>query len=658
MVELIVNNKSLDVYESEVISIVIAINDLASIEKREGNYSNKFKVPSTARNNNIFGYPNELNFVTGFKPTKSRGARIVVNGLDVQVGFIQVEQFNQKDKVFSVSFFSGNTDWLDDISDKILRDIDLDKYNHIWNSTSVADSMGNTEGYIYPFIDYGRYRSVNGFNTDLANWMPAMYTHTLLKEMFNNIGWKMSESVLNDPIFRKHIIPFSLKDVFFDDNYLSLLGFGAIDADLPNAPGVGTPIAGTVIFSTVTSGNTGGVYNELTGEYTCTSNSNFNIYSRISAVQFPSGGLITLSVGINGITVATFGSIVILKIGLEIGDVVGIYINEAAVLIPSSTRYNKFSVAAISEIVENGVMPMSGTLPDMSQEDFLRTVFNQFGIIFTSDNISKTVFLNSFEDIKNNIKNAIDWTDKLDYSRDLEIDYTDLVSDYSKKNKYGYEENKDFSLLTPVAPFLGNGSFVIDNDFLSSEDDLFTSEFVASQNVPSFNNRTLLMYIRRYSSEFVPESSPDLDPLPRCSICVNNVTISDLFQGGLASINIVGISSTATVAAVPFTYFDLPLTGLTQIDSINQSLSFGSNIKPKAHETLLDTYYEDYINILNNPRKVTAYFLLNERDVNNLDLLIPIYLGGELNNYFYINKVSDYRPSDSGVTKVELVLIV
>ena len=64
-------------------------------------------------------------------------------------------------------------------------------------------------------------------------------------------------------------------------------------------------------------------------------------------------------------------------------------------------------------------MPISSTLPDMSQEDFISTIFNQFGAVFISDNISKTVYINKFEDIKSNTVNALDWSDKIDLSRDI-----------------------------------------------------------------------------------------------------------------------------------------------------------------------------------------------------------------------------------------------
>ena len=115
MVEIKIINDSLDLFPEEVISFTLAINDLASIENRQGNYSNQFTIPATSNNSNILGYADKLNFVSGFKPTKSREARLLIDGLEIQRGFIQVEQYDDTSKEFTISFFSGNTDWIDDI---------------------------------------------------------------------------------------------------------------------------------------------------------------------------------------------------------------------------------------------------------------------------------------------------------------------------------------------------------------------------------------------------------------------------------------------------------------------------------------------------------------------------------------------------------------
>ena len=651
MVELIVEDQSLDLYPNEVISLTLAINDMASIESREGNYSNKFTIPSTSKNNAILGYPNELNFITGFKPTKSRNARIAKNGLDEQRGFIQVEQYNQKDKEFSVSFFSGNTDWLDDISDKQLRDIEISNYDHIYNSTNVASSFTNTEGYIYPFIHYGRYEAVSTNNTDLINWMPSMYSHTLVRQMFQDIGWKVGGNLFQDPIFLKHILPFSLKELTLTEDVVNGLSLSSKLSN-PYVYVASTPI----VFDKVINDSNGyGNYDNTTGVYTATEVVSVNIKAK--AVKIPVG---ILFIRINGVSVAsgnTFDGIVSVNTILNNGDTVDVIVDGAGSAAGSS---NGFYITVNNNISEGMNMPMSSTLPDMTQEEFLQTIFNQFGAVFTSDNISKTVYINKFEKIKDNISNALDWTDKIDLSRDIEVDYTELVSDYSKVNTLGYKENTDSTVVSyssEVKPFIGNGSFTIDNDFLSKSDELFESEFVGSDIINCFNNRVRLMYVPRYSSGAVGVNSPDVDPKPRCSIVVPNVSVDNLFAGLETSIDIVGSTSTTNVTDVPFTYFDTTVTGIDDIDSINQSLSFGDNITPKGQKNLIETYYQDFTAILNNPRRVTLYLLLNERDINNLDFLIPIYLGGELNSYFFLNKISDYRPSTNGVTKVELVLI-
>ena len=653
MVELIVNGQPLDLYPNEVVSLVLAVNDMASIESREGNYSNKFKVPSTATNNKIFGYANEINFISEFKPTKSSDARIAISGLDVEYGVIQVEDYNEEDSSFSVSFFSGNTEWIDLIGSGNLSDLNLEKYNHVWNTANIAASFTNTEGYIYPMIEYGRSVDVPPPNSNIFNWMPAMYSHTLIRSMFSDIGWKVDGSIFMDPIFLSHILPFSIKNISLGDEVLNGLSSKAnLSLSYPYVNGV--PIQFDIVNG---ESNLYGNYNSATGVYTAS-----EIFpATIAAAVNAAGGVTDIfSIRINGVVVAsslTGDNLLNYTTVLNTSDTVDVVKIGTGI---NNSQNTQCSITAQDNIVEGMEIDIKSTMPDISQEGFIQTIFNQFGIIFTADNISKTVYLNRFEDVKNNVNKAIDWTDKIDKSKELEIDYTELVSDYGKVNLLVYKENQDSGkniILPNIPPFLGNGSFNIDNDFISNQEEIFDSEFVASGNVRSFLDSATLMYVPRYSSTAVDNLEPDVDPLPRCSICIRDISVSDIFNGLVTSINIFGFLSTTNVTSVPFTYFNLGTTGIDDIDSVNQNLSFGDTIFPVQHKNLITTYYEDFVRILNSPRRLTAYFLLNERDINNLDFFTPVYLGGSLNNYFYINKISDYRPNSGGVTKVELVLI-
>ena len=653
MVELIVNNEALDLLPSEVISLTMAVNDLASIESREGNYSNKFKVPATSNNNRILGYPSEINFVSGFKPTRSRDAKITINGLDIQYGSIQVEQYSQTDNEFNVSFFSGNTEWADDISDKVLQQIDLSKYDHLYLPINVSSSFANTSGYIYPFINYGKYETILNNITSIYDWSPAMFTHTLVRELFDASGWKVGGNLFNDPIFQKHIIPFSKQYFQQPEQSVNLLGMSyaaGFGAYAPAAP---------IIYPFRVTGNIGGDYNGSTGVYTASQTFKAGVYcSFILTSPVPTD---RLQIRKNGIVVyEVFAHSATFVLDVFQGDTITITLNNGGSTTLNYAKQNKFIILPLAASIEGSNVSMTSTLPEMTQEDFIRTIFNQFGVVFTTDNITKTVYLNTFETIKANISNALDWTDKIDNSRDIDVDYTELVSGYSKVNELKYKENKDKEVnITTVGinPKGGDGSINIDNDFLSKRSDLFESKFTCSENTPCFNGNATAMYIPRFTNPTIDYNEPDVDPSPRCAICVSGVPINEISNNAHSLLFISGASGSISVDNVPYPYFNVPVTSMIKVNDIDQSLSFGENLQPNTKRTLVDTYYEDFNSILNNPRKVTLYLLLNERDINNLDYLTPIYLGGELNSYFFLNKISDYRPMNGGVTKVELVLI-
>lgn len=656
MVELIIEGESVDLIPNEVVSLTMSINDLASIESTDGNYSNKFTIPSTSNNNSILGYPSEINFVSGFKPSKARNAKITIDGLDVQIGSIQVEQYNQTSKTFSVSFSSGNTEWIEDISDKNMTDINLDKYSHLYLPSVVAASFNNTSGYIYPFINYGKYDTIGDNNTNIQDWYPAMFTHTLIREMFASSGWKLKGSIFSDPVFLKHIIPFSIREL--NQNQLSLNTLGMVYVGANGS----VPANTTIVYPFKVNGNTAGSYNPTTGVYTAASTFRAAIqcsfFRNLTALDY-------IQVRRNGVVVEQqIANAMNIEMDIIIGDLITVTCSKASTTTattPLELSRNVFIVLPLAGSIEGTNIDMAETMPDMSQEDFIKTIFNQFGIMFTTDSVSRTIHLNKFEDVKNNIPKALDWTNKIDDSRDIEVDYTDIVSDYSKKNTFRYKANEDWKISpnsSRVKSTGGDGSFDIDNDFLGKEDDIFESEFACSQNIPAFSGYANLMYIPRYTSAAVDYDKPDVDPFPRCGICVNDVSISGITSSVVSSININGASGTVNVTSVPYAYFNVPITNMEKVNDIDQSLSFGDKLLPNPKRTLLDSYYEDYIKILNNPRKITVYLLLNERDINNLDYLIPIYLGGELNNYFYVNVIKDYRPMDGGVAKVELILIV
>jgi hypothetical protein len=70
---------------------------------------------------------------------------------------------------------------------------------------------------------------------------------------------------------------------------------------------------------------------------------------------------------------------------------------------------------------------------------------------------------------------------------------------------------------------------------------------------------------------------------------------------------------------------------------------------------LRSTYYAELESILKHAKKVTRYFMLNARDIAELDLLVPVYLKQD-GCYYYISMVDSWVKNQP--CKVELVRLV
>jgi len=142
MVQLIVNNEPLDLLEKPAMSM--QVSDITDIESRQGDFTQEFELPATQKNRRllkrshyIYGSPYQL--IDSW----------IRSGTDVKRGFIQVVEY---DKTFRVNFFAGNSNWIAMIGDRMLSDLDLTRFNHIYNTANVIASFSNTEGYIYPYL--------------------------------------------------------------------------------------------------------------------------------------------------------------------------------------------------------------------------------------------------------------------------------------------------------------------------------------------------------------------------------------------------------------------------------------------------------------------------------------------------------------------------
>lgn len=681
MVEIIVNNESLDLLEGEVLALSISINDIGDIGKTKGDYSNSFNIPATSRNLSIIGFVDDLN-INLSNTNEFLTAQLRQDGATFREGFISIDGYDDDNKTIEITFYGGNVSWFDDIKEKNLRDIDLTEWNHTYNITNVTNSFGNTEGYIYPLVNHGRITTAGDYITEIYDWMPGMYVHTLVNNIFRDIGYKLKGSFINSDIYKKLIIPYCNEGIrFFNYDNKDARNVRAAADGTQTWSGFSPGGEVKVSLPTVEWGNKAGLYDSSTSKYTVDWGGTVNLGAFIE-VTFNVGSTINfndliLVIKKNGVDIAST------SLGAPIAGRPNPYVSLTA---PTTAvvdtdyfevflRYDAGAPATTdtvtipqSEIdvydsingLENSRVYMAGTLPDVKQGDLLITLFNQFGLIVQENTELKEIEINFFSDVKKNIPFAVDWSNKVDLTKRPNLDFGKILRGYGKVNNFKYKENDDDEALAGFKSGYdynkGDGFFTLNTDLVEPEKDIFESEFSASIEAPCFINAggwgSRLTFIPRYSSDTAGVEDYDIDPLPRMLICIPNTNVGEFLFSEFVYIKYATNTLTQATAVAPYAYFDKPIHN-SSLDTFRDSLIYSQRISTEFNDALLDTYYKDYFELLENPKLLKCLVDLNPIDIHNLDLNVPVYLS-QYNSYFYVNKIEEYT-AGSESTRVELI---
>lgn len=138
---------SLDMFDFESINIVDKIKDVRDVSKVFTEYSQKFTVPASANNNEIFDHFYNEDVVSGFDHRLKHDALIKIGGADYKHGQLTLLSSSMKNgKAYSYSVvFYGETvklkDLLNDQKLDSLNDTFLDNIAFEYNSNNVFDLM-------------------------------------------------------------------------------------------------------------------------------------------------------------------------------------------------------------------------------------------------------------------------------------------------------------------------------------------------------------------------------------------------------------------------------------------------------------------------------------------------------------------------------------
>lgn len=281
-----------------------------------------------------------------------------------------------------------------------------------------------------------------------------------------------------------------------------------------------------------------------------------------------------------------------------------------------------FEVELAEGLAFNGAVSPENCLSDIKQSDLFKDTCIRYGLIPIIDEDNKKVTLFEFSEIKNNIQNAVDWSNKLDETKDWNLEFK--IDSYAQRNIIKHKEDK--FLLSP--PSGSDGSITISNENLPTQKDLYVSPFAASETVERLNGKKVIYIDLHDGVSLVNTSSFKNGVTSRtCYIEKDNFTVT--YTDG----------TTNTIVST-----DIPLTWFIDADK-NYNAGFSTN--------LLD-YSVDLINILQRLKIVKCEIRLNILDIINLNYFYPIYID-EFNSYFFLSKISQFDYTSNDSTSVELI---
>jgi len=219
--ELYINGESVELIESLNPNLTFNIADIAKPDTRQADFSKTIKLPASKKINKIFEHIFELGAdLQTFNPNLKTDVIYLVNGETQIDGYLQIKSISETDGeiVYNCVIIGRVGNFIADLNDNELTDLDLSSLDHVYNKTNQAATWNYplTTDYVYPMINY----DINYGGTALGyseNWtvedfFPAIKTKKYIDAIFSAAGYTFTSNFFDSTYFNSLIIPFSSKN--------------------------------------------------------------------------------------------------------------------------------------------------------------------------------------------------------------------------------------------------------------------------------------------------------------------------------------------------------------------------------------------------------------------------------------------------------------
>lgn len=710
MVRIQLSNGYLDVKEGTSFPLNFSIGDIRDLTKRTGTFSKTITLVGSKNNHILLGHHYDVNIQEGtFNINTITKCTVLQNDVpimeDALLQLVNVRKSQMTDAYeqmveYDVLVKDTQCEFYTAITNKELTDLDFSDLNHTFTAADIIASFDNTitDGFKYVFP----YSSTGSNQYQVRQFKPAIYAKQYFDRIFSNAGFTYEWTGLTASHFDKLLIPYNGDANTFDSqDYLveaeittpftvtsAVNSYGNFDnatgwTELTDIQGSFNPTTGVFTVPFDTSLNSGQGYTmmyEVNYEMYLDNNSGMDVVNsnnsflpqprmRASIGSYAtqlSNIAPTFNVPVNttvppsglslGSGVKTGGMFVAQNVAnsgeLNTGDLVqleiGVGQNYSAffgagtlqsvdvVLTINSLRIRILPTPNVQVI--GGTLGINEYIPlKIKQSDFVKSIFQMYNLYaeVDTDQPNKLTLRHRDEFYDNGAEK--DWTYKL--MKDKEQNLLFLPDVTSKKLKLTYKADTDSAntVYTQMTDEIyGQIEYTFDNEYVKDTD---TKELIFSPTPVILNS------INGYV--------PILDgEAPKTNIRI-------LYDGGVQTCGSWGLVEYGITGSFNNTTY--PMLGHFN-NAVNPTfdINFGTcdyyyySPQSLTANNLYNLYWRRTVNQINVGKMLTAYFDLNEGDIQILKLNDKIRID---NSWWNINKVADYNANDYAPTKVELISV-
>jgi len=321
--------------------------------------------------------------------------------------------------------------------------------------------------------------------------------------------------------------------------------------------------------------------------------------------------------------------------------------------------------------------------PEYKQIDFIKGIAHAFNLNMTTNESTRTIDIEPFDSFFKPYGDAIDWTYKLDRSKETSDNW--LASDLKRNLVFKYKsDNQDlkvkrrgedwFDDIHDEYPYreelpstFKKGNSTFENPFFAGTFNGKDGDTTQVRDVDTAYSAILWAGI--YDTQNPARPDKGYNFLPRL-LYWNKYTSGTSFPTQKYAVAQTWASTTGKIIAT--TNYSGALSAIyPQATMVNRDSTTSPNLAYgnawvrdfddatgiytdySSGRGLYETYYSNMIEGLKrSPRLRTSYIALNTIDIFNLDFQRLVYIDGV---YWRISKVIDYMPNNNKSTKVELI---